>query len=137
MLALWCFIFVRQEPRLVRIALVLIVIVSAGFLWCIDYESCHATIYQTMQRTSGLPSSSLLLKFHPQTRSTRHKVYPPRGPAVAILFSLDDTRVYGWQSRPLRKLRSSAVRTSMPQLDCREVFRGSPTLSGAFGGHTA
>jgi len=33
MLALWCFIFVRQEPRLVRIALVLIVIVSAGFLW--------------------------------------------------------------------------------------------------------
>lgn len=32
-LALWCVIFVRQEPLLVRVALVLIVIVSAGALW--------------------------------------------------------------------------------------------------------
>src|SRR3982751_1691082 len=32
-LAGWCFLFVRQEPRLVRIALVLIVIVSFGALW--------------------------------------------------------------------------------------------------------
>src|SRR4051812_9038664 len=32
-LAVWCFIFIRQEPRLVRIALVLIVVVSVGFLW--------------------------------------------------------------------------------------------------------
>ena len=32
-LALWCFIFVRQEPALVRIALVLIVLVSAALLW--------------------------------------------------------------------------------------------------------
>jgi succinate-acetate transporter protein len=32
-LALWCGVFVRQEPLLVRVALALIVIVSAGSLW--------------------------------------------------------------------------------------------------------
>ena len=32
-LAGWCIIFVRQEPFLVRVALVLLVLVSAGSLW--------------------------------------------------------------------------------------------------------